>query len=304
MDSGHIPVMMNEVLEAFSVLKGRPDLTYFDGTFGRGGHLKAIAEAIQPSHLMASDQDLEAIKYAKENFPEVDIRHQNFTEFAQINKLKLDAVLLDLGVSSPQLDQAERGFSFNKEGPLDMRMNQSQTLSAKEIVNEYSEEDLIRIFKIYGEVERPQRVVKAICLDRLTKPFTSTMQLSGLIERVDGWKKKGFHPATQYFMALRLVVNMELQVVEESIPLFIEQLKDGGRMVIITFHSLEDRIVKNIFKNSQTGYLVNKKVIVPSEEECKINPRARSAKVRVFQKGAEPEKPDKFALRRSLRDQE
>lgn len=303
MDSGHVPVLINEIIEAFLPLKGRADLTYFDGTFGRGGHLQQISKLIQPEKLIASDQDLDAVVYAKENFPEVDIHHKNFADFALTNKLKLDAVLLDLGVSSPQLDNASRGFSFNKDGPLDMRMNQKYLISAREIIQTYSEDDLIQIFKVYGEVEKPQRVVRAICSDRIRKSFDTTMQLSGLIERVDGWKKKGFHPATQYFMALRLVVNKELQVVEDSIPLFIEQLKDGGRIAVITFHSLEDRIVKNIFKNSGLGHVVNKKVIVPSEEECKINPRARSAKLRIFQKGEAPLKPDKFAIRRSLRDQ-
>jgi len=130
------------------------------------------------------------------------------------------------------------------------------------------------------------------------------LQLAGLIERVDGWRKKGFHPATQYFMGLRLVVNQELRVVEEAIPQLINQLTDGGVISIITFHSLEDRIVKNLFKDSDLGFAVNKKVIVPTEEECKLNPRARSAKLRVFQKGPRPEKPDKFAIRRMQRDQQ
>lgn len=303
MDSGHVPVLINEIVDAFLPLKGRPHLTYLDGTFGRGGHLKEISTRISPEKIIACDQDMDAISYAKKYFPQIEIHHKNFAEFALSNKADLDAILLDLGVSSPQLDNPTRGFSFNKEGPLDMRMNQSYSLSAKDIIQTYEEQELVELFKVYGEVEKPQRVVRAICSDRLKKPFETTAQLAGLIERVDGWKKKGFHPATQYFMALRLVVNRELQVIEESIPLFVEQLTDGGRIAVITFHSLEDRIVKNIFRNSDFGYLVNKKVIVPSEEECKMNPRARSAKLRIFQKGEEPEKPDKFALRRSLRDQ-
>ena len=135
----------------------------------------------------------------------------------------------------------------------------------------------------------------------MSTPFKTTLQLASLIERVEGWKKKGFHPATQYFMALRLVVNQELEILQQALPLLIDQLQDGGRFSVITFHSLEDRIVKNIFKDDEKGFLVNKKVIVPSEEECRINVRARSAKLRIFQKGQKPEKPDKFAARRALR---
>ncbi len=210
-------------------------------------------------------------------------------------------ILLDLGVSSPQLDQGARGFSFNKDGPLDMRMNQKATQSAANLINELEFDELMQLFKTYGEIENPFHVVKAIVADRVETPFATTLQLASLIERVDGWTKKGFHPATQYFMALRLVVNQELQILQEAIPLLIRQLHDGGLFSIITFHSLEDRIVKNLFKDDENGFLVNKKVIVPSEEECKLNVRARSAKLRIFQKGQKPEKPDKFALRRALR---
>ncbi len=299
--SGHIPVLLNEVIDAFSIFKNKKSLIYFDGTFGRGGHASRIFELYKPEMVYASDQDLAAVEYAKSRFPEIQISHENFLEFSQRNqkKIQLDMVLLDLGVSSPQLDVAERGFSFNKDGPLDMRMNQKSDLTAMKVINEFSEEDLVKVFKDYGEVLKPHRVVRAIVKDRVENPFNTTLQLSGLIERVDGWQKKGFHPATQYFMALRLVVNRELQVVEDAIPLLIDLLSEGGRIVIITFHSLEDRLVKNIFKSTKSGFLVNKKVIVPSEEECKLNPRARSAKLRIFQKGKEPEKPDKFALRRA-----
>ncbi len=306
----HIPVLLNEVLELFSPFAGQKNLVYFDGTYGRGGHFKAIFEKFEPAKCYATDQDTQAIDQAKKtwaaeiNSGRIEIHHQNFLEFVKAEKAAgIDMVLLDLGVSSPQLDQAQRGFSFNKDGPLDMRMNQKQELTAAKIINEFESEDLFEIFKSYGEVQNPARVIRAIVNDRTTKPFTTTLQLAQLIERVDGWQKKGFHPATQYFMALRLVVNRELQVVEEVIPLLIRQMQDKGRIAIITFHSLEDRLVKNIFKNSADGFLVNKKVIVPSENECKINVRARSAKLRVFQKGPEPEKPDKFALRRQQRDQ-
>jgi 16S rRNA (cytosine1402-N4)-methyltransferase len=306
MSDVHVPVLFNEVMDSFSVFAGRTDLVYFDGTFGRGGHAAGVFEKYKPQKMYASDQDLIAIEHAKVNFPQVEISHENFLEFAQIHKnknTKFDMILLDLGVSSPQLDVADRGFSFNKDGPLDMRMNQKSERTAAKIVNQFSEEDLMRVFKEFGEVPNPYHVVKAIIKDRVTKPYETTLQLSSLIERVDGWQKKGFHPATQYFMALRLVVNQELDVVQEALPLLIEQLNDGGRISVITFHSLEDRLVKNLFKDNQTGFPVSKKVIAPSDEECKINPRARSAKLRVFQKGTEPVKPDKFALRRAQRDQ-
>lgn len=304
----HIPVLLNEVIDSFSSLKSRSDLTYFDGTFGRGGHFAAIHKNYQIKKSLIADQDLDAIATAKKNYDhliqknELEVFHMSFLDFARQNTSKLDMILLDLGVSSPQLDQAQRGFSFNKDGPLDMRMNQTATKSAADLVNELHPDELMHIFKTYGEVPNPYHVVKAIAQDRVLKPYTSTLQLAGLIERVDGWQKKGFNPATQYFMALRLAVNQELEILQEAIPLFIDQLQDGGLISVITFHSLEDRIVKNLFKDSDIGFLKNKKVIVPSEEECRINVRARSAKLRIFQKGKMPEKPDKFAARRALRN--
>ncbi len=306
----HIPVLLNEVLDSFSIYENQKGLVYYDGTYGRGGHFKEILKKMTPEISYLTDRDLSAIQKAREEWAEllqqkkVLIYHQNFSEFAEkIQNLphKFNLILLDLGVSSPQLDQAQRGFSFNKDGPLDMRMNQNLGLTAAQIINEYSEDELNLLFKTYGEIYHSSRVVRAIVNDRIEKPYTTTLELAQLIERIDGWQKKGFHPATQYFMALRLVVNEELQAIESAIPKLISQLQDGGRISVITFHSLEDRLVKNIFKEQSSGFLVNKKVIVPSEEECKINPRARSAKLRIFQKGLAPEKPDKFALRRAQR---
>lgn len=193
-------------------------------------------------------------------------------------------MLLDLGVSSPQLDQADRGFSFYQDGPLDMRMNQTQTVTAELIVNTATEADLIRIFKDYGEIQNPMRVVRAILKDREVKAFQSTLQLAGMIERVDGWRKKGHHPATLYFQGLRLAVNHELDVLKEALPRFMQALKPGGRLAVISFHSLEDRVVKWLFKESSFGFSVHNKVIEASETETKSNPRARSAKLRIFQK--------------------
>jgi len=299
----HIPVLANEVVASFKSLLSKENLTYFDGTFGRGGHYQLLKSNYNITKSLATDQDLSAIAYCQKNFPEVQIQHCNFLDFAQTNVQKIDMILCDLGVSSPQLDQGDRGFSFNKDGPLDMRMNQKHSMTAARIVNEFTEDDLFKVFREYGEIQNPARVIRAIVEDRKTEPFETTLQLSGLIERVEGWRKKGFHPATQFFMGLRLVVNQELKVVEQGVPLLINHLNDGGIISIITFHSLEDRIVKNLFKDSDLGFAVEKKVIVPTEEECKINPRARSAKLRIFQKGQRPEKPDKFALRRMQRNQ-
>ncbi len=303
----HVPVLLNEVLQSFSNLKNAKNLVYFDGTYGRGGHFRAIQKIYPLEMAVLADQDVDAVAAAETEWKDliaqkkVQVIHQNFLQFAQSQKHELSMILLDLGVSSPQLDQGARGFSFNKDGPLDMRMNQKATQSAANLINELEFDELMQLFKTYGEIENPFHVVKAIVADRVETPFATTLQLASLIERVDGWTKKGFHPATQYFMALRLVVNQELQILQEAIPLLIRQLHDGGLFSIITFHSLEDRIVKNLFKDDENGFLVNKKVIVPSEEECKLNVRARSAKLRIFQKGQKPEKPDKFALRRALR---
>lgn len=303
----HVPVLLKEVLESFSDLKERKDLVYFDGTYGRGGHFRAMQKNYSIEKAFLADQDLDAIAAAETEWKDliaqkkVQVIHQDFLQFAQSNQEKLSMILLDLGVSSPQLDQGSRGFSFNKDGPLDMRMNQSAPKSAANLINELEFDEMMQLFKTYGEIENPYHVVKAIVADRGEKPFLTTLQLASLIERVDGWTKKGFHPATQYFMALRLVINQELQILQEAIPLLIRQLQDGGLFSIITFHSLEDRIVKNLFKDDEHGFLVSKKVIVPTEEECKLNVRARSAKLRIFRKGQRPEKPDKFALRRALR---
>lgn len=292
----HYPVLLQEVLAAFYPFRNKPAPTYFDGTFGRGGHYSAVRFVIPQMKATVMDQDLAAIEYAKTRFQteveqgQLKVIHGNFSQFSEHNLKNFDMMLLDLGVSSPQLDQAERGFSFYHDGPLDMRMNQQQGLTAEMLVNTASEEDLIRIFKDYGEVYRPARVVRAIVNDRKQKAFQSTKQLAGLIERVDGWQVKGFHPATKYFMALRLAVNSELEVVEQTIPAMIRSLNPGGRLAIISFHSLEDRIVKNIFRGSENlGRAVTKKVIVPTQEECDRNSRSRSAKLRVFERSAQDE---------------
>ncbi|KYG62161.1 16S rRNA (cytosine(1402)-N(4))-methyltransferase [Bdellovibrio bacteriovorus] len=292
----HYPVLLQEVLAAFYPYREKESPTYFDGTFGRGGHYSAMRYVIPQMKATVMDQDLAAIGYAKTRFQteveqgQLKIIHGNFSQFSEHNLNNFDMMLLDLGVSSPQLDQAERGFSFYHDGPLDMRMNQQQGMTAEMLVNTASEDELIRIFREYGEVYRPARVVRAIVNDRKTKAFQSTSQLAGLIERVDGWQIKGHHPATKYFMALRLAVNSELEVVEQALPAMMKALNPGGRLAVISFHSLEDRIVKNIFKEAEDlGRSVYKKVIVPTQEECDKNSRSRSAKLRVFERSAQDE---------------
>jgi 16S rRNA (cytosine1402-N4)-methyltransferase len=293
----HVPVLLTDLLAMFApTIESQPgvSLRYFDGTFGRGGHLKALMEKYPQISAVACDQDPEAIAYAKENFADwiaegrLQIHHANFSDFTTERFGQFDLMLLDLGVSSPQLDQGPRGFSFYHEGPLDMRMNNSEGLTAADIIRDYSEDELNDLFKNLGEISRPYRVTRAIVHDRKEKPFLNTRDLAGLIERVEGWHRKGHHPATQFFLALRLQVNQELEVVENSLEKLAHGLKSKGRLAVLTFHSLEDRIVKNKFKElaetMDAGSIVNKKVIQAEWNEAKDNPRARSAKLRVFER--------------------
>jgi 16S rRNA (cytosine1402-N4)-methyltransferase len=284
----HKPVLENEVLEAF---KNQLLPLFLDGTFGRGGHARKILEAHIDSNIIAFDRDLAAIAFAGKEFGSylkcgrLKIINDDFKNLKNHSVGPFDGALLDLGVSSPQLDVAERGFSFMNDGPLDMRMNQDQELLASEIINTYSEKELSDIFYHWGEVRHPNRVVRAIVNDRVERPFTTTRQLASLIERVEGWKKKGSHPATNFFMALRIAVNGELEGLSEfleAMPLF---MNDGARLCVISFHSLEDRIVKNAFRKMhlKQGVMINKKVIIAGEVELSENPRSRSAKLRVFE---------------------
>jgi len=289
----HIPVMMDEIKQAFALFEGEPR-RLLDGTFGRGGHTSALWGIYPGLSAVGIDRDRDAIEFAQKNYAEqmtsgrLRLFHGSVADYIKEPAHRdppYDLILLDLGVSSPQYDNAERGFSFYNDGPLDMRMNQDQKTTAAHIINEWDEDDIIDVFKNYGEVRSPYRVIRALLHDRKTTPFTSTRQLAGLIERVEGWRQKGKHPATQYFMGLRLMINQELEQVQNSLPLLIQALVPGGILAVITFHSLEDRIVKNIMKEAgDLGFRVNKKVIVPSEREEKENPRSRSAKLRVFQR--------------------
>lgn len=296
--AAHIPVFLNAVLDVFKT-SAIPIRHAFDGTFGRGGHTRAMLETWPEASVCAFDWDEEAIRFGEENFAaeiaakRLRLVRASYEEFKSVRSSdpefpeSFDLMLLDLGVSSPQLDQAERGFSFYHDGPLDMRMDRRGETTAAEIVNTWDEQELARLFIEYGEVSRPFRVARAIVHDRKErKPFETTRELASMIERVDGWHKKGSHPATRYFLALRMKVNEELSNLTSALPELIEGLSEGGILAVITFHSLEDRIVKNIFKEHlDVGELVNKKVIKPDEEEIRRNPRARSAKLRAFIKG-------------------
>jgi 16S rRNA (cytosine1402-N4)-methyltransferase len=287
----HKPVLLNEVLKFAAETHPKWIL---DGTFGRGGHTQALMEAHPQAQVVALDQDAAAVEFGKTAFAapiaenRLRIERFNFHNMAQFKAVPahgFDVILLDLGVSSPQLDESERGFSFYNEGPLDMRMDQDQDLTAAEVINSWSEVELSDLFLRYGEVHRPQRVVRAIVADRKTKPFRTTRELASLIERVEGWKRKGHHPATRFFLALRMAVNNELSGLQSCVQDLMRALSPTGRLIIITFHSLEDRIIKYAFREARDlGFPLTKKVVIPSEEETESNPRARSSKLRVFQR--------------------
>ena len=288
----HKSVLVNEVLMHFQ----ESYVSMLDATFGRGGHSLALKKRWPHLKIIALDQDHEAVHWGREHcqLSNYFIYHLNFHYFPEKKNeifLKhsiqdgLDMILLDLGPSSPQLDQSERGFSFYKDGPLDMRMDQSAPQTAGDIINQAGEEELTQIFKDLGEVRKPRSVVRSILRERKKQKIESTAQLARLIEKAVPWKNK--HPATPYFLALRLKVNNELEGLRESLPFLIQSLKDQGRIFVITFHSLEACIVKQIFKQSclkKEGVLVNKKVIRPSREEVLSNPRSRSAQLRIFQR--------------------
>jgi 16S rRNA (cytosine1402-N4)-methyltransferase len=287
-DNEHAPVMMNEVLKA-AAETSIPVKLILDGTFGRGGHTRALLEQFPEAKVIALDRDPQAIEFGQQAFQteiaqgRLTLLHRNFHE--KLDHSGFDVILLDLGVSSPQLDEGARGFSFYHDGPLDMRMDTTQGITAADIVNTWPEVELQQIFREFGEISRPNRVVERILEHRRNQPFKTALELSQLIERADGWRRRGHHPATQYFLALRIVVNNELEGLQQCLPDFMRALTVGGRMIVITFHSLEDRILKYAFKEADCGWPVNKKVIVPERKEILANPRSRSAKLRVFQRG-------------------
>ncbi len=286
----HKPIHVKEIVHLFSEKKGDKK-TFLDATFGRGGHTKKMFEFFPGIEITALDQDPDAIEYGKIAFPE-EIRNKKLTllssNFANddiLGTATFDGILMDLGVSSPQLDTASRGFSFLHDGPLDMRMNPSQDLSAEEIVNSWDERDLADLFFNLGEVRKSFRVAKAIVTARNIQRITRTTQLADIIAKALGWKKHGYHPATECFMALRLFVNQELPNTDLGIRNLSKRLNPNGYLFVITFHSLEDRLVKRLFlAMEELGKPLFKKVIKTSKEEVAENPRSRSAKLRIFER--------------------
>jgi 16S rRNA (cytosine1402-N4)-methyltransferase len=287
----HQPVLLDEVIQLINEMPSPPN-KILDGTFGRGGHTRAMLTHYPQSKIVGCDRDDEAIKYAEQELGEfistgrLQLIHKNFSLLTPQDFGLFDVILVDLGVSSPQLDQGIRGFSFLHDGPLDMRMDIREKLTASDIVNTWSAEDLKRIFVELGEVHRPDKVIQVLVKERQIQPLTRTSQLADLIARADGWRKKGYHPATQYFMALRMQVNHELEDLDSALETLIDCLSPHGRLLVITFHSIEDRLAKYKLKSLlEKGHLVNKKVVKPKWEEQKKNPRARSAKLRCFERG-------------------
>ena len=295
----HEPVFIKEILTRLPPASHSKWM--LDATFGAGGHTKAVLHYYSSLSVIAVDRDLSSVEWGVKNikphFPEKSLYliHADFHQYSDLINHQFplflkgkgfDIIIVDLGVSSPQLDQAHRGFSFYKDGPLDMRMDRTQDFSANDIVNSWSEKELMDLFYSYGEIHTASTVVKALIRQRKRAPIRSTKELADLILKKRGWKKKGFHPATPYFLALRLKVNNELEGLSDSLPKMIQSLNPKGRMFVLTFHSLEDRIVKNIFKqvHKVEGQNLTKKVIIPCREEIKNNPRARSAKLRVFER--------------------
>lgn len=299
----HIPVMLGEAVEGLAVRAGG---RYLDGTFGRGGHARAVLSRLGPDgRLLLMDRDPSAVAAAQAEFaadPRVAIRHGNFSTLAEWDETApgLDGVLLDLGVSSPQLDEAARGFSFMADAPLDMRMDTTQGESAADFLARASEREITEVLWQFGEERHGRRIARAIVADREATPFTRTGQLAALIERVVGRREPGKHPATRSFQALRIRVNGELDALHEGLAAALTRLKPGGRLAVISFHSLEDRAVK-LFIRDHAGHVQGSrrgppvaarpaqlaavgKARFPSSAELAANPRARSAVLRVAEK--------------------
>ena len=296
---GHIPVLLKEVMDALAV---RPGGRYVDGTLGRAGHTKEIIA--RGGMVLGIDRDEQAIREIGEvaGLTAVRGRHGSLKEIADEKGWgEVDGILLDLGVSSPQFDEAGRGFSFLREGPLDMRMDRSSGLSAADIVNFESAERLEEIFREFGEVPNARRIARAIVAERKPRPFRTTIDLADFVERVVG-RRGAHHPATRVFQALRMEVNDEMGELERALEGGLELLKSGGRFAVITFESLTDRIVKRFFARhvgrmvslQQGGErwegeepkmrAVTGKVVVATKEEADLNPRSRSAKLRAAEK--------------------
>lgn len=305
----HLSVLKQESLDYLKLAKND---TVVDGTLGLGGHSKEILKEIgEGGRLIAFEQDERNLEEAKRRLSghKVIYVRDNFRYLKsrlQENGIEeIDAIFFDLGLSSPHVDEADRGFSFMKEGPLDMRFDQTNSLTAAEVVNEWEESKLAHIFRVYGEENLAKKIARLICERRKNEEFKKTTELADFIESVVPKKRSSkaskTHPATKVFQALRIAVNEELDVLEEVLEQSMEVLKVGGRIVVISYHSLEDRIVKHFFKKllqpiaegeaaiySNFGEplveALTKKPVLPTEEELKINPRSRSARLRAYKK--------------------
>lgn len=308
--SNHVSVLLNEAIDALNV---KEDGIYVDLTLGRGGHSKEILKRLTTGHLYAFDKDDEAIEESKKNLEEfskkITIIRDDFRNFRQnlenLGVKKVDGILLDLGVSSPQFDEGNRGFSYRENSRLDMRMDTRQKLTAFDVVNTYSVGELTRIFREYGEDKYSYQIARKIVEKRQQKPVETTLELVEIIKASKPQKelaKKG-HPAKQIFQALRIEVNDELGALKDALKDALEVLNIGGRIAVITFHSLEDRITKVMFQNvskvegtrknvfalpskedEPDFKLVNNRVIIPSEKEQETNPRSKSAKLRAIER--------------------
>ena len=311
MEFNHYSVLLNETIDELHI---RPDGIYVDGTLGGGGHAYQVASRLsEKGRLIGIDQDADAIAAAGERLKEfgdkITIIRSNYAnmkeELHRIGVEKVDGIVLDLGVSSFQLDTPERGFTYRDENaPLDMRMDDRQSLTAKDIVNGYSEMDLYRIIRDYGEDKFAKNIAKHIVQERAKKPIETTGELTEIIRASIPMKVQvtGGHPAKRTFQAIRIELNKELEVLQNNLDDMIDLLNPGGRICIITFHSLEDRIVKTNFKRNENpctcpsdfpvcvcgkkskGKVVTRKPILPSEEELEVNSRSKSAKLRVFER--------------------
>ncbi len=310
MDFEHISVLLSETIDSLNI---KPEGTYVDGTLGGAGHSSEICRHLNGNgRLIGFDQDEDAVAAASarlEGFNDrVTVIRSNFCNMAEeLTKRgihKADGILLDLGVSSHQLDEAERGFSYRFDAPLDMRMDRSGGRTAADVVNTYDEERLFHVIKEYGEERFAGRIARSICRKRENKPIETTGELAEIIKDSIPAKARmsGGHPAKRTFQAIRIEVNAELEVLENSIDSMIDILADRGRLCIITFHSLEDRIVKNAFRRNENpctcppdfpicvcgkkskGAVITRKPIIPTEEEIRMNLRSHSAKLRVFER--------------------
>ena len=303
----HEPVLVNEVIDALSI---KADGCYLDGTFGRGGHSQAILNALgSAGRLLAVDKDQQAIDFARTNFDQDARLNAYKSSFANLDDLlgsilkddRLDGALFDLGVSSPQLDQPERGFSFRHSGPLDMRMDQDARETAASWLASAELYELKKVFRQYGEERFAGRIANKIVELREEHPFETTDQLADLISKIVPTREKGKHPATRVFQAIRIRVNRELEELQLMLPAVLNWIKPGGRLVVISFHSLEDRIVKRFMRDQAKGDdfpidlavtsdMLNprikliSKAVRPGDEEVGRNPRSRSAVMRAAQK--------------------